>query len=117
MARIELAPEVFDDFDMAQFGVESAPARIGEITGLARLCRGVPLSGPRAHSQDRREAAPGVLHFQPSCYCQSYSIAQGISWNDQAAMLWAIRERLSAVPLATPVGPPWLVVNQYGRIW
>ncbi len=40
MARVELAPEVFDDFDrfMEQFEVEDAPQRITEIVeGLAIL--------------------------------------------------------------------------------
>jgi len=50
MARIELAPEVFDDFDrffdhMAEFEVEDAPQRIREI--LERVARRIQnVDGP-----------------------------------------------------------------------
>jgi hypothetical protein len=77
MARIELAPEVFDDFDMAQFGVESAPARIGEITGLARLCRGVPI-WPKgaltrsAGSSARSASLPAILLLPELLHCAGH---------------------------------------------
>ena len=50
MARIELAPEVFDDFDrffdhMAKFEVEHAPERIGEIVQAIQLFAHSPLIG------------------------------------------------------------------------
>jgi toxin ParE1/3/4 len=50
MARIELAPEVFDDFDrlfdhMVRFEVEDAPARIGEIVQAVQLLTHSPLIG------------------------------------------------------------------------
>lgn len=50
MARIELAPEVFDDFDrflnhMARFEVGSAPARIGEIPQALQILATSPLIG------------------------------------------------------------------------
>ena len=50
MARIELVPEVFDDFDrffdhMAKFEVEDAPERIGEIVQAIQLLAHSPLIG------------------------------------------------------------------------
>ena len=50
MARIELAAEVFDDFDrcfahMARFEVEDAPARIGEIVQAVQILTHSPLIG------------------------------------------------------------------------
>jgi len=50
MARIELAPEVFDDFDrfldhMARFEVGSAPERIGEILQALQILATSPLIG------------------------------------------------------------------------
>ena len=50
MARIELAPEVFDDFDrffdhMAKFEVEHAAERIGEIVQAIQLLAHSPLIG------------------------------------------------------------------------
>lgn len=50
MARIELAPEVFDDFDrfldhMARFEVANAPARIGEIVQAIQILTHSPLIG------------------------------------------------------------------------
>jgi plasmid stabilization system protein ParE len=50
MARVELAPEVFDDFDcflrhMAQFEIQDAPARIGEIVQTIQILTHSPLIG------------------------------------------------------------------------
>jgi plasmid stabilization system protein ParE len=50
MARIELAPEVFDDFDrfldhMARFDIEDALARIGEIVQAIDILTHSPLIG------------------------------------------------------------------------
>jgi toxin ParE1/3/4 len=50
MARIELAPEVLDDFDrfpehMAPFEVEDAPARISEIAQAIQILTHSPLIG------------------------------------------------------------------------
>ena len=50
MARIELAPEVFDDFDRffhhrAQFDVDAAPERIGEIVQAVQILATSPLIG------------------------------------------------------------------------
>jgi plasmid stabilization system protein ParE len=50
MARIELAPEVFDDFDrffdhIAQFDIDGAPERIGEIVQAVQILASSPLIG------------------------------------------------------------------------
>jgi plasmid stabilization system protein ParE len=50
MARVELAPEVFDDFDrfldhMARFEVEDAPVRIGENVQAIEILAYSPLIG------------------------------------------------------------------------
>jgi toxin ParE1/3/4 len=50
MARVELAPEVFDDFDrffdhMARFEVADASARIGEIVQAIEILNHSPLIG------------------------------------------------------------------------
>ncbi len=50
MARVELAPEVFDDFDrflrhMAQFEVQDARARIDEIVQAIQILTHSPLIG------------------------------------------------------------------------
>lgn len=50
MARIELAPEVFDDFDrffdhLMQFEVENVPERIGEIVQAVQILSHSPLIG------------------------------------------------------------------------
>lgn len=50
MARVELAPEIFDDFDrflrhMAQFGVEDAPGRIDGIVQALQILAYSPLIG------------------------------------------------------------------------
>ena len=50
MARVELAPEIFDDFNrfldhMARFEVEDAAARIGEIVQAVQVLTHSPLIG------------------------------------------------------------------------
>ena len=50
MTRIELAPQVFDDFDrffdyLAQFDAGSAPQRIGEILEAVQILTHSPLIG------------------------------------------------------------------------
>jgi plasmid stabilization system protein ParE len=50
MARVELAPEVFEDFDrilahMARFDVADAPVRISEIVQAIEILRHSPLIG------------------------------------------------------------------------
>ena len=50
MARIELAPEVLDDFDrffdhMVQFGIENAPARVSEIVAAIQILSHSPRIG------------------------------------------------------------------------
>jgi plasmid stabilization system protein ParE len=50
MARVELVPEVFDDFDrflhhMAQFDIQDAPAWIGEIVRGIEILTHSPLIG------------------------------------------------------------------------
>lgn len=50
MARIELAPEVFDDFDrffdhLAQFEITDAPERIAEIVQAFQILTHSPLIG------------------------------------------------------------------------
>ena len=50
MTRIELAPQVFDDFDrffdyIAQFDAGSAPQRIGEILEAVQILTHSPLIG------------------------------------------------------------------------
>lgn len=63
MARVELAPEVFDDFDrffdhMARFEVGNAPARIGEIVQAIQILTHSPLIG-RPVRGGRRELVIG----------------------------------------------------------
>ena len=58
MARIELAPEVLDDFDrffdqIARFQVADAPARIGELGQAVQLLDHSPLIGRRVKDGKR----------------------------------------------------------------
>ena len=58
MARIELVPEVFDDFDrffdhMAEFEVEDAPQRIREIVEAVQILIHSPLIGRRVKNGKR----------------------------------------------------------------
>lgn len=50
MTRIEIAPEVFDDFDrffdhIAQFDIDSAPERIEEILAAVQVLATSPMIG------------------------------------------------------------------------
>ena len=63
MARIELAPEVFDDFNrfldhMARFGVTDTPVRIGEIVHAIQILTHSPLIG-RPVKSGKRELVIG----------------------------------------------------------
>lgn len=63
MARIELAPEVFDDFDrfidhLLQFSVEDAPARIGLIIDAMQVLTHSPEIG-RKVKDGKRELVIG----------------------------------------------------------
>ena len=58
MARIELAPEVFDDFDrffdpMTQFEAEDAPERVGEIVQAVQILAHSPLIGRKVKGGKR----------------------------------------------------------------
>jgi plasmid stabilization system protein ParE len=58
MARIELAPEVFDDFDrffdhLARFEVEDAPQRIDEIVQAVQILAHNPLIGRKVRGGKR----------------------------------------------------------------
>jgi plasmid stabilization system protein ParE len=64
MARVELAPEVLDDFNrffdhMARFEVEDAPARIAEIAQAIQILTHSPLIG-RPVKNGRRELVIGL---------------------------------------------------------
>lgn len=63
MTRIELAPEVFDDFDryfdhIVQFDPSCAPQRIGEILELIQILTHSPLIG-RPVKDGQRELVIG----------------------------------------------------------
>lgn len=63
MTRIELAPEVFDDFDrffdhMARYDVGAAPERIGEILEAVQILTHSPLLG-RPVRDGKRELVIG----------------------------------------------------------
>lgn len=63
MARIELAPEVFDDFDrivdhLVAQGVDDAPARIQDIIGALAVLEHSPMIG-RPIGNDARELVIG----------------------------------------------------------
>lgn len=58
MARIEAAPEIFDDFDrifdhLAQFDVAAAPSRIDEILQAIQVLSTSPLIGRPAKGGQR----------------------------------------------------------------
>ena len=58
MARIEPAPEVFDDFDrffdhMAQFEIEGAPERVGEIIEAIQILAHSPMVGRKVKGGKR----------------------------------------------------------------
>ncbi len=63
MARIELAPEVFDDFErffehMAEFEIGDAPERIGQIIVAVQILADNPMIG-RAVRGGKRELVIG----------------------------------------------------------
>jgi plasmid stabilization system protein ParE len=63
LARLELAPELFDDSDrflahMAQFEIDDLPARIGAILEALQILAGNPLIGWRV-SGGKRELVIG----------------------------------------------------------
>lgn len=63
MTRIEIAPEVFNDFDrffdhIAQFDVGSAPERIGEILEAVQILASSPMMG-RPVTGGKRELVIG----------------------------------------------------------
>ena len=63
MTRIEMAPEVFDDFDrffdyIAEFDVGAAPQRIGEILEAIQILSHSPLIG-RPVKDGKRELVIG----------------------------------------------------------
>ena len=58
MARVELAPEVFDDFDrsfdhLARFEAEDVPERIGEIVQGVQILARNPLIGRKVRGGKR----------------------------------------------------------------
>lgn len=58
MARIELAPEVLDDFDrfvdhMVEFSVDDAPERIGQIVQALQILTHSPLIGRKVKAGKR----------------------------------------------------------------
>jgi toxin ParE1/3/4 len=72
VARVELAPEVFDDFDrffdhMARFEVENAPARIGEIVQAIQILTHSSLIG-RPVRGGRRELVIGQGSYYVAIY-------------------------------------------------
>jgi toxin ParE1/3/4 len=79
MARIELAPEVLDDFDriidhLTRFEVEDAPARISEITQAVQILTHSPLIG-RPVKDGKRELVIGRgSHGYVALYCFVASI-------------------------------------------
>ena len=73
MTRIELAPEVFDDFDrffehIAQFDADSAPQRIGGILEAIQILTHSPLIG-RPVKGGKREL---VIGRAARCYVALY---------------------------------------------
>lgn len=58
MARIELAPEVFEDFErffdhLSQFDIENGPDRIGEIVQAVQVLAHSPLIGRKVEGGQR----------------------------------------------------------------
>ena len=79
MSRVELAPEVSDDFDrildhLAQHDVENAPARIREIIQAFNLLETNPLIG-RPAPGDKREL---IIGRRPRGYVALYRYVPGI---------------------------------------
>lgn len=79
MACVELAPEVFDDFDrcfdhLAQFEVEDAPERIDEIVQAVQILAHSPLIGRRVKG-GKREL---VIGQESRGYVALYRFVAGI---------------------------------------
>lgn len=81
MTRIELAPEVFDDFDrffehIAQFDPGAAPQRIGEILEAIQILTHSPLIG-RPEKDGKREL---VIGRATRGYVALYRYVAAIDW-------------------------------------
>jgi toxin ParE1/3/4 len=93
MARVELAPEVFDDFNrffdhMARFDVEDAPARIAEIVQAIQILTHSPLIG-RPVKGGKREL---VIGRQSRVYVALYRFVVSID----TVFVLALRSRREA---------------------
>ncbi len=93
MARIELAPEVLDDFDrffehLARFEVEDLPARIGEIAQALQILSHSPLIG-RPVKGGKREL---VIGRESRGYIALYRFVAGID----TVFILAIRSQREA---------------------
>ena len=79
MTRIELAPEVLDDFDrffehIAQYDPESAPDRIGAILEALQILAHSPQIG-RPVQGGKREGDDLTLRFSDTLYGVSFERA------------------------------------------
>ena len=79
MARIELAPEVFDDFDrfldhLARFEIADAPERIGEIMQAIQILAHSPMMGHKVKG-GKREL---VIGQGSRCYVALYRFVSDI---------------------------------------
>ena len=89
MAHIELAPEVFDDFDrffehMAQFEVEDGPERIREILQAVQILEHSPLIGrPVRGGMRELIIGRGSLYW----YGRNRTNRKRISWTRFADMM------------------------------
>jgi toxin ParE1/3/4 len=73
MARLELAPEVFDDFDrffdhLAQFASDDAPERIEEIVQALQLLTHSPLIGRKVKGGKRELVIGRNAHGSVALY-------------------------------------------------
>ncbi len=93
MTRIELAPEVFDDFDrffehIAQFDPGAAPQRIGEILDAIQILTHSPLIGRPVKAPMARSNCSTDGH--PNCSRQdalNYALVTGVMAMRAAASL------------------------------
>lgn len=74
MTRIELAPEVFDDFDrffehIAQFDADSAPQRIGDILEAIQILTHSPLIGRPVKGGKRELVIGRAARGYVALYC------------------------------------------------
>jgi plasmid stabilization system protein ParE len=93
MARVELAPEVLDDFErflghMARFEVQDAPGRIGEIVQAIQILTHSPLIG-RPVKGGKREL---VIGRDSQGYVALYRFVASI----ETVFILAIRSRREA---------------------